>query len=164
MRSGLLLTSLFSLIVFAGVANAQHAKVIDGTRLGSGTPTGQVKFHVDGTFAGVIVLSSDTTIGVSIPAGKTLRFKAPKPMPAGGATGAEIMSFYAWDGVVLSEPCGGAAAAQRTGSIRLTLQASGSYNDTVYSWKTDPAWKGTCRLLTARSTDGKVARVRVQFK
>lgn len=143
MKTAIIFASLLMVMAFAGGAHAQ-------TRTQSTT------------WSGPIALSSTATVGIAIPAGKTLRFKAPRETGA-IRDGALLASFYAFDTAYLV-PCDDAAGASRIGSKRVMLQVSGNYNDGTYSWKTDPKWKGTCGLLTIKLRDSGEVHARVQFK
>ena len=87
--------------------------------------------------------------------------------------------YVASDFGVYQVPCTGAEASAPTwtGPITLTTSATignsttgkitisgGAGNDTVYNWNTDPAWKGTCRVLTVKLPDGGEVRARVSFR
>lgn len=142
MKTGIILTSVLAIITFATAANAQ--------------PKPPVKRGVET----VAVLLNSTTVGVSIPAGKTLRFKPGKDTIRDSAL---LASFYAFDSAY-SAPCGAGSGARAIGVSTATLTITGTLNDPMYHWDTNPAWKGTCRVLTVKFRDGGQARARVNFQ
>jgi hypothetical protein len=65
----------------------------------------------------------------------------------------------------------GCSAASSTDPIEQTVTAGSSslsYDSSTglysYTWKTDKAWLGTCRVLTLRFTDGREYAALFQFK
>ena len=186
MISRIILSSVFSIIAFAGTASAQHAKVIDGTRLGTVSPsaqTAQIYRNVNGVWT---VLNS----GAVAQAGSTIRLRIASTNNRGklivGTDNVKLSPsantgklYVATDVGVYQVPCTGVESAGPTwrGAITLTTSASigssssakvtisgGAGNDTVYNWKTDPAWKGTCRVLAVKFPDGGEVRAPVSFR
>ena len=140
MKTGIILTSFLAIITFATAVNAQRPPVKKGVET-------------------VAVLLNSTAAGISIPAGKTLRFQPGKDTTKDSAL---LASFLAFDSAY-SAPCDGNATGAK-GILTATLTITGTLNDPLYHWKTDPAWKGTCRVLTVKFRNRDEVRARVRFE
>jgi hypothetical protein len=166
MISRIILGSVFAIITFAGMADAQHVKVIDGTRLGTVTPSGQtaqIYRNVNGAWT---VLNSDAAV---VQAGSTIRLRIAATNNRGKLivgvdnvrSGGKL--FVATDVGVYQVPCDGAAT--RIGlDAGSQLTIAGTVSDPVLDWKTEKTWRGTCRMLTVKLRNGTEARAKLRFE
>lgn len=167
---------VISIVTFAGVSSAQHVKVIDGTRLAAATQSGrattsQIYRNVNGTWT---VLSTTAGDVQSVRAGQTIRLRIASANNRGklivGVDDAKVAVdsrggtlYLATDAGVYQVPCEGPATRIGVDSgSQLTI--SGTVSDPIMNWETDPAWKGTCRMISVKLRDGTEVRGRVRFE
>ena len=136
--------SLFAIVVLAGIANAQRVKVVDGTRLIGLTPTSATG-------------GAPAKPNLSSFAGQTVRIH----MDAADASTAFVLIGtpppVCTEDTPFTSPIAG-TAVQNRGLLIVGV-------DTVeLQVPTDPAWKGSCRVLSVRLRDGSEHIGRIFFE
>ena len=151
MKFKFVITSLFSIALLAVVASAQHVQVFDATFNG-------------GVFVGLTPVSATSGFvsgpNVRAVAGRTVRLRFAATNNQG------ILAMW---GIPLSpDICSptnpfspAAAATQGRGLFTLSTDHTGSLE---FEATTEVAWKGTCRILNVKLSDGSQHVGRVFFQ
>ncbi len=184
MKFGLLLSVLFSTMVFAGVANAQRettgrTRLIFGKDAGvwrapavsnKDSKIGGLEIDADGRW---IKLSRDSVATTPISAGTTVRLRIASANNRGklivGVDNANIGTraqtsgrvYVATQVGVYLVPCDGSGEA-RTGTGTLTL--TGVISDGIPAWTTEKSWSGSCRMLLVHLDDGREVGGKIRFR
>lgn len=144
MKSKMILTSIFAIMIVAGMSYGQHVKVFDGTR-------------------GVLLSAAPDSADTPVFAGRTIRLRIASPNNIGLALfkGAfPVSSHVPCEGGGPPTPAG--VGGMSGGKVSWGYNwATSEYN---YVWKTDKAWKGTCRMVVVKLRDGTEHRSRIQFR
>lgn len=144
MKSKMILISVFAIMIFAGMSYGQHVKVFDGTR-------------------GILLSSTPNSTDSSAFAGRTIRLRIASPNNTGLALFKDafpVSSQVPCEGGEQPTPAGVGGMSGGKVSWGYNL-ATGEY---YYVWKTDKAWKGTCRMVVVKLRDGTEHRSRIQFR
>ena len=151
MKLKFVITSIISIAAFVGIASAQQVQVFDANFNG-------------GVYVGLSPVSPTSgpvySPNVSAFAGQTVRLRIAATNNRG--------TLLLWGIPTSPSICSpsspfstSAAATQGRGVFLLSTSRSGP---TVLNAATDPAWKGTCRILTVRLGDGSQHIGRIFFQ
>ena len=159
MKFGLMFSVIFSVVSLTAVSNAQQTTPMTAkTRVIFGSETG-IWRDADG---GYTVYPSRRVGTIVVAAGRTVRLRFGHSAVSGRVT--SIAVDPSDPSVIYQVPCEGeASAAGRSGSalppppvVDLTLNPS-------FELLSSAEWKGTCRLLVVKLTDGSDRRVRMRY-
>jgi hypothetical protein len=151
MRHRFLLGIVFSIGILAGLANAQHTRVIFGSEHG-------IWRGADG---GYTLLPSNTVGTIEARAGQTLKLRFARANVQGKITA--VAADPSDPSVIYQVPCeGDPIVVRENGTIfpSVTDLVIDPF-DRVY---TSLHWKGTCRMAVFKLSDGSVRGVRIRFR
>jgi hypothetical protein len=150
----------FAIVLLATASNAQHIKVIDGTRADKASPRAKIYRVVNGAYT---LLSSDVVNGHPVQAGQTIRLR----IAATNNQGKMIVGVD--NGVWRQVACEGEPETMGTpvrASIS-TVRRGGMPLPSVTDIIIDPFnsdRSGTCQMLVLTLSNGSDVRAKFQFR
>jgi len=143
-KSRLVLTSIFAILVFAGAASAQHVRVFDGV-----------------TFAEVAPVPK---VDITAFAGQTIRIRIEAADASLGAI--ELSDLFVIQSAKSKRiGCSPSESFPTVTETNSNLTYSGESGGMIeYDWKTDRTWSGTCRVFSIGMMDGSVRAVSMSFR
>ena len=152
MKSRIILTSIFAIMIFAGMSYGQHVKIFDGRGYASVLP----------------VAESGTAPDVLAFAGQTVRLR----IAAVNNRSRDVNDMYIFQSpayvVHAQVPCDARRPATTTSTGLSAGKVSWSYNKPAkeydYALETEKSWKGTCRMLSIELKNGAEYRARILFR
>jgi hypothetical protein len=161
MKSKIILTSILSIIVFAGILNAQHVKAFDGAAHSLFVPAVSPDSSRSGGTWQLFARKVETS-AIAFHAGQTVRLRIASTNNRG------LLIFEGVLPATYQVGCDGDQPASLAASGFSVGKTSWSFNNQTneynYLWKTDKAWKGTCQMLNIRLKDGTNHRAKIRFR
>ena len=153
MRFGLMFGVVFSVVTFTAVADAQQTRVIFGSEVG-------IWRDAD---AGYTVYPSRRVGTIVVAAGRTVRLRFGHPTVTGRVTSVTVDTSD--PAVIYQVPCEGQAGVARQGGTALPHSPVVDLQmNPTFELLSSLEWKGTCRLLVVKLSDGSDRRVKLRFQ
>jgi hypothetical protein len=158
MKFRLILSAVFLTMTFASLANAQQAEPFSGqTRLLIGTEGGVWR-----TGGGYTVVQGKKVETISMLAGQTIQLQFARATTQGRIAGIAIDPTDPT--TTYQVPCTATTQIARQGSGTPMMSVTDMVIDPFKAWATKSEWKGSCRLMVVKLSDGSEGLVRLRFK
>jgi hypothetical protein len=140
MKKGVILSSLFAIMLFVGTTSAQHIKAFDGRNSSLIIP----------------VVQSSAMPTLDLVAGEPIRLQVAKMRTANNLKQMALAVH------TYPAPCEGELFVRKGGGTQQEYMTI-TLND-VFISATEAGWKGTCRILDVKFKSGKNYQARVRFR